>query len=110
VLTGANYSPHHLALYYGPVFQWVDNFKHGGMSMHWAEDYIFSVPEAPSSNPGSDLQVRSWDISSPANLANPALIAELGTTWMPIEAHGYFKNGDWLQIGENYDFNLALEP
>ncbi|MFO0880426.1 MAG: beta-galactosidase trimerization domain-containing protein [Gemmataceae bacterium] len=47
VLTGANYSPHHLALCYGPVFQWVDVFKHRGMSMMWAEDYIFSVPEVP---------------------------------------------------------------
>lgn len=52
VLTGANYSPHHLALCYGPVFQWVDIFKHNGMSMFWAEDYIFSVPEAP--------QAMSW--------------------------------------------------
>lgn len=71
---------------------------------------LFSVPEAPSSNPGSDLQVRSWDISTPGNLANPVQTAELGVTWMPIEAHGYFKNGDWLQIGENFDFNLALDP
>ncbi|MEQ8787647.1 MAG: beta-galactosidase trimerization domain-containing protein [Pirellulaceae bacterium] len=55
VLSGANYSPHHLALYYGPVFQWVDIFKHGGMSMHWAEDYIFSVPEAP--------QIISWQFA-----------------------------------------------
>jgi len=47
VLSGANYSPHHLALSYGPVFQWVDIFKHNGMSMFWAEDYIFSVPEVP---------------------------------------------------------------
>lgn len=52
VLTGANYSPHHLALCYGPVFQWVDIFKHNGMSMFWAEDYIFSVPEVP--------QMLSW--------------------------------------------------
>ena len=52
VLTGANYSPHHLALCYGPVFQWVDIFKHQGMSMFWAEDYIFSVPEVP--------QIWSW--------------------------------------------------
>jgi hypothetical protein len=55
VLAGANYSPHHLALYYGPVFQWVDIFKHGGMSMHWAEDYIFSVPEVP--------QIISWQFA-----------------------------------------------
>ncbi|MFO0870970.1 MAG: hypothetical protein U0935_18750 [Pirellulales bacterium] len=52
VLTGANYSPHHLALCYGPVFQWVDLFRHQGMSMFWAEDYIFSVPEVP--------QIWSW--------------------------------------------------
>ncbi len=52
VLTGANFSPHHLALYYGPVYKWVDLFKHRGMSMFWAEDYIFSVPEVP--------QIISW--------------------------------------------------
>ncbi len=52
VLTGANYSPHHLALCYGPVYQWVDVFKQRGMSMFWAEDYVFSVPEAP--------QILSW--------------------------------------------------
>lgn len=52
VLTGANYSPHTLALYYGPIYQWVDIFKHNGMSMFWAEDYIFSVPETP--------QILSW--------------------------------------------------
>ncbi|MEZ6141125.1 MAG: beta-galactosidase trimerization domain-containing protein [Zavarzinella sp.] len=52
VLTGANYSPHHLALYYGPIYQWIDIFKAQGMSMFWAEDYIFSVPEVP--------QIISW--------------------------------------------------
>jgi len=71
---------------------------------------LFTVPEAPSSNPGSDLQVRSWDISSEANLADPVEIAQLGVTPMPIEAHGYFKNGDWLSIGENYDFDPTREP
>ena len=55
VLTGANYSPHHLALCYGPVFQWVDIFKHRGMSMFWSEDYIFSIPEVP--------QILSWMIA-----------------------------------------------
>jgi hypothetical protein len=52
VLTGANYSPHHLALCYGPIYQWVDIFKHRGMGMMWSEDYIFSVPEVP--------QILSW--------------------------------------------------
>lgn len=47
VLTGANFSPHHGCLYYGPLYQWVDLFKHQGMTMFWAEDYIFSVPEPP---------------------------------------------------------------
>ncbi len=55
VLTGANYSPHHLALFYGPVFQWVDIFKHAGMGMMWAEDYVFSVPEVP--------QIASWQMA-----------------------------------------------
>ncbi|MGE3804680.1 MAG: beta-galactosidase trimerization domain-containing protein, partial [Gemmataceae bacterium] len=55
VLTGANFSPHHLALYYGPVYQWVDLFKQGGMSLFWAEDYIFSVPEVP--------QIISWQFA-----------------------------------------------
>lgn len=55
VLTGANYSPHTLALCYGPIHQWVDIFKHNGMSMFWAEDYIFSVPEVP--------QILSWMFS-----------------------------------------------
>ena len=47
VLTGANYSPHHGVLYYGSLYQWIDIFKQNGMSMFWAEDYIFSVPEVP---------------------------------------------------------------
>ncbi len=47
VLTGANFSPHHGVLYYGSLYQWVDLFKHKGMSMYWTEDYIFSVPEVP---------------------------------------------------------------
>ena len=55
VLTGANYSPHTLALFYGPVYQWVDIFKHQGMSLMWAEDYVFSVPEVP--------QIISWQFA-----------------------------------------------
>ena len=50
--TGANYSPHNLILYYGPLSQWVDIFRHDGMTMYWSEDYIFSVPEPP--------QILSW--------------------------------------------------
>lgn len=47
VLTGANYSPHGPAMYYGPIFQWIDIFKFRGMSAYWAEDYVFSVAEPP---------------------------------------------------------------
>jgi hypothetical protein len=53
VLAGANYSPHsHMPLYYGPIYQWVDIFKHNGLSLYWTEDYIFTVPELP--------QIVSW--------------------------------------------------
>jgi hypothetical protein len=55
VEVGANYSPHHLALYYGPIYQWVDLFKHEGMTLFWLEDYIFSVPELP--------QIYSWQLA-----------------------------------------------
>ncbi|MCA9269212.1 MAG: hypothetical protein KDA41_12110, partial [Planctomycetales bacterium] len=47
VLCGANFSPHHDVLYYGNQLQWIDAFKHQAMSMFWAEDYIFFVPELP---------------------------------------------------------------
>jgi hypothetical protein len=55
VLTGANFSPHHGTLYYGSIPQWVDLFKQQGMTMFWAEDYIFSVPEVP--------QIISWEFA-----------------------------------------------
>lgn len=47
VETGANYSPHIMPQYYGPIYQWIDIFKHNGMTMYWAEDYVFSVPQPP---------------------------------------------------------------
>lgn len=58
VLTGANYSPHHGCLYYGPIYQWVDLFKHQGMTMFWSEDYLFSVPEPPQLVSWSFAQMR----------------------------------------------------
>ena len=60
---------------------------------------LFTVPELPSSQPGSDFQVRTWDISDPAN---PAVTDTLGVSPMPINAHGYFKSGDYLIIGPNW--------
>jgi hypothetical protein len=55
VLTGANFSPHHGTLYYGSIPQWIELFRHQGMSLFWAEDYLFSVPEAP--------QMISWEFA-----------------------------------------------
>ncbi len=55
VLTGANFSPHHGMLYYGSLPQWIELFKQQGMSMFWAEDYLFSVPEPP--------QMLSWEFA-----------------------------------------------
>ncbi len=60
---------------------------------------LFTVPEQPSSQPGSDFQVRTWDISDPTN---PAILDSLGITPQPINAHGYFKSGDYLVIGPNW--------
>jgi hypothetical protein len=55
LLTGANFSPHHGTLYYGSVPQWVELFRQQGMSLFWAEDYLFSVPEPP--------QMISWEFA-----------------------------------------------
>ena len=56
VETGANYSPHVMPMYYGPIYQWIDIFRHNGMTMYWAEDYVFSVPMPP--------QIISWMMST----------------------------------------------
>ncbi|MEM7587463.1 MAG: Ig-like domain-containing protein [Acidobacteriota bacterium] len=60
---------------------------------------LFTVPEMPSSQPGSDFQVRTWDISDPTN---PVILDTLGLTPQPVNAHGYFKSGDYLVIGPNW--------
>jgi DNA-binding beta-propeller fold protein YncE len=59
---------------------------------------LFTVPEAPASQPGSDLQVRTWSLADPAD---PEELATWGTTPMPVNAHGYLHNGDYLSIGPN---------
>jgi hypothetical protein len=60
---------------------------------------LFSVPEAPASLPGSDLQVRTWDLADPLN---PAELATWGSTPMPINAHGYLQSGPYLVLGANW--------
>ena len=48
---------------------------------------LVTIPEVPSSEPGSDFQVRTWNITNPAA---PVELAQLGVTPMPVMAHGYF--------------------
>lgn len=64
---------------------------HGGV--------LFTIPEIPSSQPGADWQVRTWDISDPAH---PVELAQWGTTPHPISAHGYTKVDRHLVAGPNW--------
>ncbi len=44
---GANFSPHHggsVHSYLGEVFKWVTCFREGGLTLPWAEDYVWQVP------------------------------------------------------------------
>lgn len=60
---------------------------------------LFTVPEAPASQPGSDFQVRTWSLANPSA---PVELASWGTTPMPINAHGYFHQGEYLVLGANW--------
>jgi DNA-binding beta-propeller fold protein YncE len=60
---------------------------------------LFTVPELPASQPGSDGQVRTWDLTNPAA---PVQMATLGVTPMPVNAHGYLSSGDYLVLGANW--------
>src|SRR5687767_14823581 len=64
---------------------------HGGV--------LFTVPELPSSQAGSDFQVRTWDISNPSA---PLELSQLGVSPMPVNAHGYFSSGEYLVLGPNF--------
>ncbi len=59
-------------------------------------DYLITVPEAPSSPPGSDFLVRAWDISDPEN---PIEVARFKETVHPFQAHGLVKRGNQIYIG-----------
>ncbi len=70
----------------------------------WHNGVLFSAPEAPASNPGSSIQARMWSLMDPANptliVAAPANAqGSLGTSAMPINAHGYFHLGQNMQSG-----------
>ena len=60
---------------------------------------LFTVPEVPSSQPGADFQVRTWDITNPRA---PVERQQWGVTPMPINAHGYFHSGEYLILGSNW--------
>ncbi|MBZ0111112.1 MAG: Ig-like domain-containing protein [Thermoanaerobaculia bacterium] len=60
---------------------------------------LFTVPEVPSSAPNSDFAMRTWDLSDPSQ---PVMLSNEGITAMPVNAHGYFKSGDYLILGPNW--------
>ena len=60
---------------------------------------LFTLPELPDSQPGSDFQVRSWNISDPRN---PVELAQHGVSPMPIGAHGYIHSGPYVVLGPNW--------
>lgn len=60
---------------------------------------LYTLPELPSSAAGSDFLVRVWDLDDPTD---PMIVQTLEVSPMPINAHGYFKSGDYLVVGSNY--------
>ncbi|MBL8298019.1 MAG: Ig-like domain-containing protein [Rhodanobacteraceae bacterium] len=87
-----------------------------GAIIAWHNGVLFTSPEAPSSNPGSTIQARMWNISDPANpriIVNAPANAQgsLGSSPMAINAHGYFHVGQnmatgaaghWLVLGSDW--------
>ncbi len=65
----------------------------------YQDGILFTVPEIPSSQPGADFQVRTWDIRNPRQ---PIELARWGVTPMPVNAHGYFHSGPYLVLGANW--------
>lgn len=60
---------------------------------------LFTVPEQPASQPGADFLVRTWSLADPSA---PQLLTIEGITPQPVNAHGYFKSGDYLVLGHNW--------
>ena len=64
--------------------------------------WLYTVPEHPSSMPGSDYQARRWNIADPTNAQ---VIETLGISGSSTSAHGFHKIGDYLLLGGNgFDF------
>ena len=69
--------------------------------------HLFSIPEIPSSAPGSNFQVRGWDINDPSS---PQEVTSYGTTSQPVGAHGYIKHNELLVIGTNFGGPWSFSP
>ncbi len=61
--------------------------------------WLYTVPEMPSSQPGSDFLVRRWNL---ANLSNVTVAETYDETNHPVMAHGYLHLGDYLCLGDNW--------
>lgn len=85
-----------------------------GAILAWHNGILFTEPESPSSNPGSNLQTRMWNLMDPSNpriiINAPATaMGTLGTTRQPVNAHGYFHVGQHMANGAPGPF-LVLGP
>ncbi len=68
----------------------------------WHNGWLYTIPEHPSSMPGSDYQGRRWNIADPTNAQ---VMETLGISGSSTSAHGYHKLGDYLMLGGNgFDF------
>ena len=75
----------------------------------WHNGILFSMPESPSSNAGSNLQSRMFSLMNPADpriIINAPANAQgsLGTTTQPVNAHGYLHVGQHMQSGASGPF------
>lgn len=61
--------------------------------------WLYTVPEMPSSQPGSDFLVRRWNL---ADLADVRVEEVYEETNHPVMAHGYVHRGDYLCLGDNW--------
>ncbi len=71
----------------------------------WHDDHIVTVPEAPGSQVGADVQMRVVDISDPAN----PIVTILPAHATGFHAHAYFHYGEYLYVGPHC-LDSALQP
>lgn len=67
-----------------------------GAMIAYHADLLWTIPEHPSSAPGSTLHIKAWDIRDPAN---PVLRQNFGVGPQPLNAHGYNFHEGQLEIG-----------